>query len=369
MTAPRLQTFMGAILSGQPVNWSSTTHSQFPQEFLETSARHGVQALLYEQLKTAPARDNLPNDLRERLRHAVYHQAANELLSQSELQQVLNALAQADIRPLLLKGVPLAYTLYSSPALRPRSDTDLLIRPVDRADTIRILEAYGYRRPNATSGTLVFTQSAYVKTDRCGVGHCLDVHWQINNAPLFAHLLSYEELEAHALAIPALGKHARGLGPVHALLLACFHRIGHLLQEGERLIWLYDIHLLAQSLKESQWAQFTQWAREKRLRAICLDAFNATENALCTAFPPDVIAALQPDRHDIPTAPLTANRWQQQLMNFRSLPTWRERLILLTEHLLPPVDYMLAKYQTGQHWLLPWLYLRRAVGGVWKYWH
>ena len=44
----------------------------------------------------------------------------------------------------------------------------------------------------------------------------------------------------------------RGLSPVHALLVACIHRVAH--HRGtERLIWLLDIHLLASRLEEREW--------------------------------------------------------------------------------------------------------------------
>ena len=35
------------------------------------------------------------------------------------------------VSPILIKGTPLAYTVYDAPALRPREDTDLLIAPAD----------------------------------------------------------------------------------------------------------------------------------------------------------------------------------------------------------------------------------------------
>jgi hypothetical protein len=45
-----------------------------------------------------------------------------------------------------------------------------------------------------------------------------------------------------------------------------------------------------------------------------------------------------------------------------ALPRWSARWQLLREHAFPPADYMLRKYETRRRWLLPALYVRRALG-------
>jgi hypothetical protein len=40
--------------------------------------------------------------------------------------------------------------------------------------------------------------------------------------------------------------------------------------------------------------------------------------------------------------------------------------MLLWRQMVPSGDYMLAKYRTEKRWMLPLLYLRRAVAGVRK---
>ena len=50
------------------------------------------------------------------------------------------------------------------------------------------------------------------------------------------------------------------------------------------------------------------------------------------------------------------------LAELRAVRGWRQRLGWLREHAFPSADYMLRKYGTQQRWLLPALYLRRALG-------
>src|SRR3954447_14768707 len=62
-------------------------------------------------------------DLAGEMRDAVALEAAREV----DVQLVIEALAAAGIRAVLIKGAALAYTHYSRPELRPRVDTDLMI--------------------------------------------------------------------------------------------------------------------------------------------------------------------------------------------------------------------------------------------------
>jgi hypothetical protein len=62
-----------------------------------------------------------------------------------ELARVLNALADAGIDPVLLKGAALANTVYDDPALRTMNDLDLLVRPGEIEAASAALTALSYR--------------------------------------------------------------------------------------------------------------------------------------------------------------------------------------------------------------------------------
>ena len=126
-------------------------------------------------------------------------------------------------------------------------DTDLLVRKADMPSVTRVMRTLGYSRSNRTSGDLVMPQSQFVKDNRGGLVQVYDVHWKMALPILFADVLSFEEVLARAVDVPALGGRARALGRVDALLLACIHRVAHH-RCDDRLLWLYDIHLLANDL-------------------------------------------------------------------------------------------------------------------------
>ena len=364
------QRLLRQVLRGELASWPAATEAGFDQRFLDACLAQEVELLVHHQARSSSAWQSWPASVRDRLARAARMQTAQDMLRERELIGVLDAFAAVGIGTLLLKGAALAYTHYVQSALRPRCDTDVLIAPADRAGAERVLEALGYRRPNAVSGTLVSYEDLYRRSDGA-VEHVIDLHWQVNNAQVFAQALSHDEMHARSVPVPQLGESARTLYPPHALLLACMHRAAHLGTdgaEGNRLIWLYDIHLLATDMTAVDWPEFAKICVERQMRGITLDAFACTHEALGTEFPAGVVQQLRASAPDeISAAYLNADRARLLLTDLRALPAWRERATLLRETCFPPADYVLAKYRTRRRWLLPWLYVRRAVEGGRKF--
>jgi hypothetical protein len=357
------------ILRGEVSSWPARAGAEFERRFLEACLSHGVAPLVYRQARMTTAWQGWPAAVRESLSREARMQAALDMVRERELMTVLGALAAAGVGALLLKGTPLAYSHYAEPALRPRCDMDLLVAPANREAAVRVLRALGYWRPNAVSGKIIGYESCYCKKEG-KVEHVVDLHWRINNSQVFARAFGYDELHARSMPIPRLGESARGLSPPHALLLACMHRVAHLDGRdgsGERLIWLYDIHLLANAMKVGEWREFARLASVKDMRRICLDGFACTCLALGTVFPDPVLDRLAASATDeLSGAYLRTGRWGRLVVDLRALASWRDRATLLWELCFPPADFLLAKYQVRSRWLLPWLYARRAMAGIWK---
>ena len=85
---------------------------------------------------------------------------------------------------------------------------------------------------------------------------------------MVSNIFSFQELEARAQAVPALGSHARAFGPMDALMMACVHRVAHH-HDDEHLVWIYDIHLLCGGLDASGLEALGRSARAKRVAAAC----------------------------------------------------------------------------------------------------
>jgi hypothetical protein len=360
---------MCRVLRGDRASWPADADAGFERRFLDTCDAEGVVALVQHCARKSPAWDDWPQVVRDALCRGARMQVAHDMVCERELTIVLATLAAAGVHTLLIKGAALAHSHYPHPALRTRCDADVWIRPADRDVATRSLERLGYRRPTAAGGTLVSYEECHAKREG-HIDHVIDLHRQISNRQAFAHALSFDEAYSHSAPVPQLGASPRALSPPHALLLASMHRAAHLGSEGpkgSRLIWLYDIHLLANAMTAPQWTEFSELCAAKRMRRVALDALTATQRAFATAFPDGVVAALTADGSaELSAAYLETGRRRLLLTNLRALPTWRARATLLRELLFPSPEYLLAKYRAHDRWLLPWWYLRRAAEGMWK---
>jgi hypothetical protein len=276
------------------------------------------------------------------------------------------------IQPILLKGTALAYGLYDSPSLRPRLDTDLLIRPADVGGARRVMAHNGYGAPNFCDGDLVFCQFPVKKTDRVGLTHTFDFHWKISTQSVFADLLTYDEIAAEATDLPALGRHARAASFVHALLLACIHPVMHH-RNADSPIWIYDVHLLASRLSPTAFNRFAQLAIGKKVAAICDRQLAAARRSFGTRVPNEVSAQLaMVPGHELSAAYLErGRRWNDDFVsNIRGLNGWSDRIKLLRQVAFPGRAYMLKAYDIRPSSLnaalLPVLYLHRLAFGGWK---
>jgi hypothetical protein len=358
-------------LLGEPAAWPAIYGDGDAERLLAHSAEHGVQPLLFHQLRNTASVPGWPAQIVEALKSETARQSILNDALERELRQVLAALARAGVFPLLMKGTPLSYSHYPFPYLRPHSDTDMLIRKSDRAATRHILGQLGYVVAANTGGELVSHQITYAKYLGPGICSQLDIHWKVANPQLFAEKWSFAELERSSVSLPALGDHARALDNVHALLLACMHRVAHH-YDSDYLIWIYDIHLLASSLNRAEFEAFAQLAADAQLRAICLRGLELAHRCFGTALPQDVIEAQLAHVGDAPEE-ATARFAQPDLRRLDLLRSdlasldRRRRLQLLKELLFPSGEYMLQRYNLSIRALLPALYLHRAASGVVKF--
>jgi hypothetical protein len=365
-----------AALRGEAIRWPGTNDSGEESRFVAMARYHGILPLLGERLDALAGNQGWPVAVLEACHREAASQRILELAGRAELPRVLEALAEVAVKPLVLKGGALAYTHYPTPALRPRSDTDLLIPQAQKAHAEDALRRLGYGGSAAVSGDLVAYQATWSRKDSLQIVHALDIHWRINNSQILARLLGYDELEPHALSLPPLGPNAYGLAPVHALLFACMHRAGHrnapfhvdgLAYPGaDRLIWLYDIHLLISGMSDVELTEFVELATAKRLKAVCLEALDRSAECFGTLIAPPIAQGL---RHKGPIEPaaryLAGGRLRQMAGDFFSLDGWGQRAHFFRELAFPSGAYMRIKYcDTTVRWL-PVLYARRAVHGLW----
>lgn len=361
-----------AALRGESHPWPWEPDSAAIKSFHQHANLHGIGSLLHSRVRAR----NWPAQVTERLKNQAVTRAMWELRHQQVLTETLALLDSQRIHPVLIKGTALAYSLYDDPVLRTRGDTDLII-PIEAKSKADIaLMSLGFERDACVTGRHISYQCSYTLATVDGGSHTLDLHWKINNSEVLSRLFTYEELRQQARPLAALCPHAQGASPVHALLLACMHRSTHKQNpyyvdgvahyEGNRAIWLYDIHLLADRLTPQDWGEFTRLARTKGLRAVCLEGMQLAGSNYGTAYPVDVVASLTEGAREPVAEYLAASKLRQQWMDFCALGSHTDRMGFARELLFPPASYMRGKYHSPRCGWLPWLYFVRAATGVHK---
>jgi hypothetical protein len=367
MMPPDAERVLAAALRGEAPCWPFAGETA-SRAFVAAALRHRVVALVVRQIRHG-ALQGIPAQVERTLAQAVVRQAIVEQRLAGETRRVIDALGCGGVPALLLKGAALAYTCYPHPCLRPRVDTDLLIRPRDSASTAAVFERLGYRGATMTGGDLLLHQRSYEMTDGLGVRHLFDVHEKIAAPHAVANLLQWEELNGQSSPVPALGIHARALGDSHALVLACLHRVAHH-YDDPCLLWLYDIHLLAKRGQVADpffWREVGRLTQDRAAAAMCARSLTRAREWVNTPVPSALMEALAARADNSAAAFARGRKIDVLLSDLNALSGWRQRLELLREHLLPPPDYIRSIYGVSSRLLLPALYAHRVVSGAWRW--
>lgn len=101
---------------------------------------HGMGPLLWHHLQGA----DIPESTRRTLRGLYLRDRALNHVRAKTLLELLDLLGQGGIRPLVLKGLALAWQAYPDPALRPVSDIDLFLAKEELLPAVEIMRQAGY---------------------------------------------------------------------------------------------------------------------------------------------------------------------------------------------------------------------------------
>ena len=361
--------WIGAVLGGAHRHWDDAALLA-PDALAQLAADQGVAALLHARLEAGAVRD-APHDLRKRLALADLQAQGVEAWRARELRRVTSSLSAIGCDVLLLKGSALARWAYPAAHQRARADIDLLFR--SRLDIERsqpALAALGYGAVTAVVNGLTY-EAQFVRDDGGGRISAIDAHWRMSNHPVFADRFTFDELFADSMPLGDDG-HDRGLGLVHAFIHAALHRVSNLaIGAGDRLIWLYDLHLMSARLAMPDWERLAQLALSRQIAGPCASAMRACTRWLDTSWPEAVLSQLEAAASRESFQVERAHwRWYHEWKGLLSLPL-AARPTFLLHKLFPQPAYMRERYGTRRAWQLPAAYLRRwsiGFGVFMRYW-
>lgn len=227
--------------------------------------------------------------------HGVYRQTwyRNSLLI-GRLARLINALEQAGIPTLVLKGVPLALHYYGDAALRPMGDADLLVPSAVAGDVLPTVAAAGWTlRDPDDAWPPRFTAS---RSFAGPLGLDLDLHWHVLH-----EALGPDDDRAFwdaAQRIQVGGASTRALRPADQLL--------HVISHGFRrstvppVRWLADATMIVRATEGPfEWARVVERARALRLSRIAGRALAVLRELLDVPVPEETLVALRTPSHSL----------------------------------------------------------------------
>jgi hypothetical protein len=129
------------------------------------------------------------------------------------------------------------------------------------------------------------------------------------------------------------------------------HRAAHHAGD-EKLIWLYDIHLIAERLGSAGLARFAQLAIEKQVSGICAAALADARRRFDTRLPGDLVDRLESHSIAVEESSRSFLHGQTKLAVLFSDLTlaagWQERFRLIRQHAFPEPAYMFRMYARHQ---------------------
>ena len=367
VTMHTMEPFLLRVLKDENPTWTGQWSAETFNHFCQL---HGTAALVASKYKQGLL-PGLTNAEAACLLESLDLCHLFEILHREQVQRILNRMEKEGVPVIVIKGTALAHTVYDNPDLRSRSDTDLLVSEFDRERAEKILINLGFSATPSSSGRLLFHQRCYVLTDKMGQLHQIDLHWRISNRQLFAHLFDWQELISHAYRPPSFPAPGWVLDNVHTILLLILHRVGHLYANAlsdhpnksrDRIIWLYDIYLLAQRLDPADWSMLADLASQKEVSVLVQQTLHSVGESFPFDAPATFLRRLslgktsQAARLLLHPSPI-----QRLRSDFLALDSLRDKLTLVSEILFPGPDYMLERYDKRSYLWLPWLYLIRLV--------
>lgn len=364
MRAPSESADAGAILSaatallrGDP--GAAAALGGFPVDGVLASLEyHGLRSLVAHAVRHC---SDLPSALSEALCEGARAEALLDMVRRPQLETALAALAGSQVEALVFKGEQLAQICYERPDLRPRLDTDILVRPADRQRAYEGLARAGYTAVPQLEADLISYQRSFLAPISQGVSHVIDLHWRISNPQAFGRAVAVDDVFDAGESIPGL--HARGPGLPHVLLLCIVHPIAHHAGRS-RLLWDLDTALVSGRMREVHWAAFLHMNEVSGMGRLSVERLRRAVDLFRAEVPDGVLDALA----RMPAARVTTTRPLQSILaSVKALPRWSERLALIRQHLIPSPNYMREIYAPFSRAPLTALYIERVVRGAWKY--
>ena len=243
-------------------------------KFLALARRHNSVAAAYRFTVDSGLDGYVPADPMRAMKLGYALAQATYLKNLLELKELFGGLRRDGIPALVIKGIPLAATLYNEPAVRVSRDIDLLCRIEDLERVGRLVEENGYSLHQGKLGEEGYRRYHYhlVYARGSGKESVVEVHWNVRH-PGKGDRIDVTPLFRDARTVDVAGTEVSAPGEPHALWqLAVNLAYSGFLDARD----LGDLRRLGRRVGEEDWRALVEFSRRT-------GTFNEFSTALAVA--------------------------------------------------------------------------------------
>jgi len=211
------------------------------QAFFDVLRAHWIIPLVAFNVRRWPAACQPPPACQEYMNRVLMTATARNMLADRQIRMVFDALREAGIASLLLKGPALARSVYPDPAIRQSADIDLLIQPQHIPAAEDVLEKLGYTctlKHFHVNRDKAYEENYYPKAR----GLPIELHWGIDYSFNIFPEGWLDAAFSRRIAVASGDLSFCTLCPADHLQYLAFH--GVFQHPSVRLDWIYDVSLV-----------------------------------------------------------------------------------------------------------------------------
>ena len=374
--------YLSALLKDAPVLPPDASKDDW-DKLLIVLKNQWISPLLYWKITTLSSASHLPHYVVEQLRNAFLWSRFRTLQMDKQLSGMLDVFQHAGIDILILKGPALARSVYPDPATRPSSDLDILIKPSQVERAVVLLQDMGYRRKTKRFRSFlkdIYKDDLFSPPEKVRHLRGIELHWDLYALHGKTREVGVEDLFQRAVELKTPSQTMMSiLNPIDALMYAAINIRNHL--PDNRLIWIYDIALLAGQLRKTDdWKLLQQRCIEWRGRNALETTLKQAQDWAGISIPFGFEDFSQwPAPVAVETAryrrPGLGHEWFTdgvfinviRILRFNSISSIFSMVTGVFTLLFPSADFVRAAYPPSHQWLLPLSYVRRWLNWV-KMW-
>lgn len=273
-------------LFSQPLNWTF---------IIKESIYHGVSSFIYRNLNNTYLTVKVPQKFLSLLKYYYNNALFMNTLLWDEFCSIYDALAQAKIKAIPIKGINLTHFIYCDLGLRPMVDIDILIQKKDLLAAEEVLSQLGYSKNIKNYSQDYYEkynfQIPFTKIDSHEKPICCEVHWDLT--PPRPNRIILSEIWKNTGTQTMNERKFLLLSPENILFSLALH-----LRRYNRpfsLKYIYDIYKVLNKFKDNfNWDYLIKESKKNRIKSTLFFALFSAYKFFGAPVPSRILKELNP---------------------------------------------------------------------------